>query len=175
MKPKQQGRAALPKPLTKLPRALPKGWWRAPPPYHSSILALILVGHPIHALTVVATVPRKGATTRLFARARALAKSAQTREDEEVDGDLELSPTRHMVEMIPIHVIEEVLVIWYFGSALDNPDVSAMRGPTPMTKLLFDHPNCRVLNMMSCQLETMLHLATQRMAAVHKKHHHACS
>ena len=154
MKPKQQGRAALPKPLTKLPRALPKDSALAPPPYHR-ILALILVGHPIHALTVVATVPRKGATTRLFARARALAKSAQTREDEEVDGDVEASPTRHMVEMIPIHVIEEVLVIWYFGSALDNPDVSAMRGPTPITKLLFDHPNLRDLNRTSVHLASL--------------------
>ena len=140
-----------------------------------SALALMLVALPIHALTVVATVPRKVATTRRRSLARALAKSAQTREHEEVDGDVEASPTRHSLEMIPIHVFHEGLVIWCNGSALDNPDVSAMHGPNPMTKLLCESSNDHLLNMISLQPASMLHLATQRMAAGHPKDHHACS
>ena len=114
-----------------------------------------------------------------------LAISAPTVEHEEVDGDVEASPTRHCLELIPIHVIKEGLVIGCNGSALDNPDVSAMhelRIPdvsakhapiNPIAKVLFECSNGHLLNI-SSQPASMPHLASQRMAAGHPKDHHAC-
>ena len=138
--------------------------------------ALMPVALPIHVLTVVAAVPRKVATTRWTNLARALAKSAQTRHHQEVDGEVEAKPAGKTIEMIPIHEIHEGLVIWCNGSALENPDVSAMHVPTvkddPIAKVLFEHRNVHVL---SSQPASMRHLASQRMAAGHPKDHHACS
>ena len=139
-----------------------------------SARALMPVALPILALTGSATVPRKLATTRRRALARALATSAQTLEHDEVDRDVKASPTRHFVEMIPIHKINEELVIWCHDIAFHNLDVTAMHCPSRIAKLVFDVSNARILTM-SLHPENMPHIAGQGMAAGAHKEHHACS